>query len=115
MPAKSRHSLGAVLKLADPGAFLAALAELDDRHDGVDFIARPTPLGMIGGLNALYTAVLSGGIAQFLDQDEGRGFHKTEAGEAWASTRQGSLRGRRHIPHPRPEAGFTRGTDAGSE
>lgn len=79
MPKQRLDSLQTVLEIADPGEFLSALAGLDEKHNGMEFHARPDLLGMLGGLYALYVDVQLDGIWKFLAQSEGRGFHQTEA------------------------------------
>src|SRR4051812_43734965 len=79
MSAAPTRDLTAVLLISDPADFMQALARLDGLHAGIDFIDRPRPLGMLGGLHALYSDVTLGGIGKFLNQREGAGFDATLA------------------------------------
>lgn len=77
MEKQAKGSVRAALALRGRDAFMLALNTIDGRHWSVAFHKRPVPLGMLGGLSALYFDVTGDGIWKFLDQDEGTGFRET--------------------------------------
>ncbi len=77
MTPRRNTSLTSALSIKDPTHFLEALAALDERHNGMAFHARPEPVSMLGGLDALNADITLGGIKKFLCQWEGAGFHQT--------------------------------------
>lgn len=72
-------TVATVLAVADDAEFMERVARLDEYHHGVPFTQRPDPLGMLGGLGALYADVVQEGMWKFLAQREGEGFHETLA------------------------------------
>ena len=73
------QAVSAALQVPDPNQFVLAASGLDLAHPGVPFHERPEPLAIVGGLCALARAVSSGGIRQFIDQQEGVSFHEIES------------------------------------
>lgn len=78
-PAESiAKRLNAALRAKAAGDLMQALADLDEKHNGMRFHDRPDPLCMLGGLWAFHSAVSNGGMVNFLSLQEGAGFHQTE-------------------------------------
>ncbi len=72
-------AIDAALANRDPFEFMQAAFGLDDRYAGEPYPDRPDPLGMLGGLWALYCAMMADGIGKFLADPEGAAFDQTLA------------------------------------